>query len=157
MEVAVQCVRTWWTKRSRGGQEAARRNAAPIAFPLPNRPLPFLHEAVMHEHDGFQPRLATRDLPASSLDSGVLLKEVDELLRVHLVVTPYGSPRRNRRPSARRLAPGEWLRWQVNFRFSGYHEWSYRLDTYNAGYGPAQADLFLGTPTHHVDELAILF
>jgi hypothetical protein len=134
MEVVVQWVRTSWTKRSRGGQEAARRHAAPIAFPLP-----CLHEVVMAEQDGFQPRSTMCDLPDSSLNSGV---------------RPACPADTGRGPP---LAPGEWLRWQVNYRFSGYHGWSYRLDTYNVGYGPARADLFLGTPTHHVDELATLF
>jgi hypothetical protein len=156
MEVAVLWVRTSWTKRSRGGPEAARRNAAPIAFPLSCRTLPFLHEVVMSEPDGFQPRSATCDLPDSSLNSGLLLKEADGLLRVQVVVTPFGAPRRDRRPPARRLRTGEWLRWQVNYRLSGYEEWTYCLHTFNVGYGPAREDLFLGTPTHHVDELAAL-
>ncbi|MEU6602543.1 hypothetical protein [Streptomyces flaveolus] len=53
--------------------------------------------------------------------------------------------------------PGAWLRWQINYRFSGYsRDWTYRLDTLNIAFGPAPTNLFLGTPTHHVDELAAL-
>jgi hypothetical protein len=56
-----------------------------------------------------------------------------------------------------RLAHGEWLRWQVNYRFSGrLGDWTYRLDTLNISHGQAPTDLFLGTPAHQVSELAHL-
>ncbi|MFJ1560592.1 hypothetical protein [Streptomyces mirabilis] len=97
-------------------------------------------------------------MPDSSTDAGVLLREVDGLLRVQLVATPFGMPRRWRRPPAVRLARGEWLRWQINYRFTGSSggEWAYRLDTLNIVHGPARPDLFLGTPTRYVNELASL-
>ena len=65
-------------------------------------------------------------------------------------------PRRRRRPPAVLIAPGDWLRWQVNYRFAGTHDegWTYQLDTLNVAYGPALASLFLGSPTHRVNELA---
>ncbi|WP_326797038.1 hypothetical protein [Streptomyces sp. NBC_01808] len=113
----------------------------------------------MHEAEDFQPRFVTHEgLPDSTADTGVLLREHEGLLRVELVVTPFGMPRRWRRPPAVRLARGEWLRWQVNYRFAGTHgdEWTYRLDTLNIAYGPTATDLFLSTPTHSVDELATL-
>jgi hypothetical protein len=124
---------------------------------------PFAHQILMNEHDDFQPH-ATLDgsLPKTMSDSGVLLRDDNGLLRVQLTVTPYGMPRRWRRPPAVHLAPGEWLRWQINYRFSQTHsgEWTYRLDTLNIAHadtqGPAPADLFLGTPDHHVNELATL-
>ncbi|MFF7705387.1 hypothetical protein [Streptomyces lydicus] len=59
------------------------------------------------------------------------------------------------RPPAVRLAPGQWVRWQLNYRFSsmtGMQDWSYWLDTFNIAYGPANADVFLSTPTVFVDE-----
>ncbi|WP_222426759.1 hypothetical protein [Amycolatopsis rhizosphaerae] len=113
----------------------------------------------MDEHDGFPPRSVTREgLPDSTSDATVLLREADGLLRVQPTITPFGLPRRLRRPPARRLARGEWLRWRINYRFTGScgGEWTYRLDTLNIAYGPIRADLFLGTPTHQVDELASL-
>ncbi|WP_344894055.1 hypothetical protein [Actinomadura meridiana] len=118
-----------------------------------------MHEVLMHEHDDFQPRFSTHEgPPGSPSDTGVLLKETNGLLRVQLVATPLGMPRRWRRPPAVRLAPGHWLRWQINYRFTGPHggEWTYQLDTLNITYGPAPANLFLGTPTHHITELAPL-
>lgn len=113
----------------------------------------------MHEADGFRPRFVTREgLPDSAADIGVVLCEGDGKLRVQPGVTPFGMPRRWRRPPAVRLAHGEWLRWQVNYRFAGTHggEWTYRLDTLNIAYGAASAELFLGTPTRAVNELAAL-
>jgi hypothetical protein len=110
----------------------------------------------MDERDDFQPRSATRAGPPNR-DDGVLLREADGLLRVELVITPFGMPRRWRRPPALRLAHGEWLRWQVNYRFSGrLGDWTYRLDTLNISHGQAPTDLFLGTPAHQVSELAHL-
>ncbi|MEV0406894.1 hypothetical protein [Actinoallomurus sp. NPDC050550] len=46
----------------------------------------------------------------------------------------------------------------INYRFNGSHgdEWTYRLDTLNLAYATTTADLFMDTPTHHIDELAAL-
>ena len=159
MEVVVQWVRTSWTKRSRGEPGAARRNAAPAAFRLPPVPPPFVHEVLMGEHDGFQPHFTVHEgLPGTGPDSGVRLTEEDGFLRVQLTMTPFGLPRRWRPPPAVRIAPGDWLWWQVNYRFAGScgGEWTYRLDTLNVAHGPAPADLFLGSPSHRVSELAAL-
>ncbi|MFC9292981.1 hypothetical protein ACFTWH_06245 [Streptomyces sp. NPDC057011] len=160
METVVQWVRTSWTKQSRGGPGAALRNAAPVAFPLPRTAAPFVQEVLMHEADAFEPRFVTHSVPPEpDAEPSVLLREEDGLLRVQPAVTPFGMPRRWRRPPAVRLARGEWLRWQVNHRFAGSHgdAWTYRLDTLNLAYGPhTPADLFMGTPTRQVSELAAL-
>ncbi|GAA1031048.1 MULTISPECIES: hypothetical protein [Amycolatopsis] len=163
MDAVVQWVCTSWTKKSRGGAEAARRNAAPIAFPLPALTAPFTHVVRMGEETDFEPRCAAwegeRDKAPSPLDSTVRLDEADDLLRVKLETTHFGRRSgRPRRPPARRLARGEWLRWQVNYRFTGFRSgnWHYRLDTLNVAYGPVSPDLFLGTPTHTIEELGFL-
>ncbi|WP_328297050.1 hypothetical protein OG389_03980 [Streptomyces sp. NBC_00435] len=172
METVIQRVRTTWTGQSRGGQGAARRGAVPVAFDLPpmgppfvGPPFvapPFVHEVEMHECDGFRPRCTTREgLPAdggAAGDGGVRLDEAGGLLRVLPAVTPYGAPRRWRRPPAVRLARGQWLRWQVNYRFGGGHadQWTYRLDTFNIAYGPVSPLLFRTVPTRHMDERAHL-
>ncbi|MGW4991498.1 hypothetical protein ACWEQ3_28215 [Streptomyces mirabilis] len=151
MDAVVQRVRTSWTKKSRGGSEAARRNAAPTAFLLPPGLSSALHEVAMRESDSFEPRIQLRDLSAP----GTILREVDGLLRVDPPeVSMFAMPRRNRRPPAVRLVPGQWLQWQINYRFVGRCDgaWSYRLETFNILYGSAMPDVFLGVPARHVDE-----
>ncbi|QKW23584.1 hypothetical protein HUT16_34825 [Kitasatospora sp. NA04385] len=156
MEITVQWVRTSWTKRSRGGAAAVRRNAAPEGFVLPpDAPGPgHLHTVRMREEDDFAPREAWEPLRRSGLDLG--LRERDGRLRVLPGILPlYGLPPRPRRPPAVRLLPGQWVRWQLNFRFSssaGAQDWSYWLDTFNVAYGPVDAGVFRAEPTVLVDE-----
>ncbi|MGW7444307.1 hypothetical protein [Kitasatospora sp. NPDC054795] len=53
------------------------------------------------------------------------------------------------------LAPGRWVRWQLNYRFSsvtGMQDRSYWMGTFNIAYGPVDADVFLSAPTVCVDE-----
>ncbi|MEW5630114.1 hypothetical protein AB1388_26660 [Streptomyces hydrogenans] len=155
MRVVVQRVRTSWTKASRGSTGATVRNAAPIAFSLPTGLTSALHDVSMQESDSFVPHMSVRDLS----DPGLVLKESDGLLRVHRPETTiFSMPQRNRRPPALRLTPGQWLQWQINYRFVGTWggPWSYRLDTFNVAYCPASPEVFLGTPVHHVDERAPL-
>ncbi|MFG3055396.1 hypothetical protein ACGFZP_31230 [Kitasatospora sp. NPDC048239] len=152
MEITVQWIRTSWTKQSRGGEVAARRNAAPVGFPVPQTAPSFAHVVRMKERDGFEPRESWDEL--RKLDIG--LRKADGRLRVLPRVEPlFGLPPRPRRPPAVRLHPGEWVRWQLNFRFSsaaGMQDWTYWLDTFNIAYGPADADLFLSAPTVFIDE-----
>lgn len=94
------------------------RNAAPAAFLLPALQPPFVHQVLMGEHDDFQPHFTVHEgLPGTGPDSAILLDEDNGLLQVQLTVTPFGMPRRWRRPPAVRIAPGDWLRWQINYRF----------------------------------------
>jgi hypothetical protein len=130
----------------------------PAAFSLPEQPPPFVHDVAVHERDEFRPRSAVRlGLPGG--DDPVLLREEDGMLRVQLTVAQSGMPRRSRRPPAVRLARGEWLRWQVNYRFgsSWGGDWTYRLDTLNLVHGQAGSpDLFLGKPVYYINELGSL-
>ncbi|MFE2292722.1 hypothetical protein [Streptomyces sp. NPDC059452] len=153
MEITVQWIRTSWTKESRGGEAAARRNAAPIGFTLPPAgATPSAHVIRMHECNGFEPF----DTQEARAKADVHLRETDGRLRVLPRVQPlFGLPPRPRRPPAVRLAPGQWVRWQLNYRFSsgaGVRGWSYWLDTFNIAYGPVSADVFLSTPTVFMDE-----
>ncbi|MGX1541948.1 hypothetical protein [Streptomyces adustus] len=103
------------------------------------------------ESDSFEPRLQVRDLSAP----GAILREVDGLLRVDPPeVSMFAMPRRNRRPPAVRLAPGQWLQWLINYRFVGScgGAWSYQLETFDIVYGFAAPDVFLGVPTRRADE-----
>ena len=154
VDVIAQWVRTSWTKRSRGGAAATHRNAVPSGFPLPSIQSPLVHTLVMAERDNFEARESLHYGEPDQAD--VLLGEADGRLRVELVVTPFGMPRRRRRPPAVRLFQGGWVRWQVNYRFPCEDSWSYRLDTLNLAYGPVLAGVFTGAPTLHVDERASL-
>ena len=106
----------------------------------------------MSERDGFAPQENQRDLR----DVGLSLRDEGDRLRVLARVEPsFGLPPRPRRPPAARLGPGEWVRWQLNYRFSGaagLQDWSYWLDTFNVAYGPVNSDVFLSEPTVLVDE-----
>ncbi|MFJ9824795.1 hypothetical protein ACIRSU_10510 [Streptomyces sp. NPDC101160] len=150
--ITVQWVKTSWTKESRGGPAAARRNAAPVGFAPPSLPADVAHFVHMSEDDGFAPREGRRDLDRV----GVSLRADGTRLRVHARVEPlFGLPPRPRRKPAVRLEPGQWVRWQLNYRFSkasGMGGWSYWLDTFNIAYGPVAPDVFLSEPTLLVDE-----
>jgi len=158
VDVLAQWVRTAWTRQSRGGPAASRRNAAPVGFVLPAADCPIVHTVAMDEAREFQPEQSWRDgVPDRS---AVLLKEIDGRLRVELVVYPFAAPRRRRRPPAAWLDRGDWLRWQINYRFSWPMArggaWSYRLDTLNLAYGPMPVNAFLGVPSRYIDERAHL-
>ncbi|MFF3722414.1 hypothetical protein ACFYYM_08605 [Streptomyces erythrochromogenes] len=152
MEITVQWVETSWTKQSRGGEGAARRNAAPVGFAAPRMSSGFAHFVRMSETDGFEPSTGPRDLR----EVPVRLRDEGGRLRVLARVEPLsGLPPRRRRPPAARLLPGQWVRWQLNYRFTsalGLRDWSYRLDTFNIAYGHVDRDVFLSEPTVFVDE-----
>ncbi|GGY61690.1 hypothetical protein [Streptomyces omiyaensis] len=152
MDITVQWIRTSWTKRSRGGEAAVRRNAAPVGFLLPELSSGSAHCVRMSEEDGFEPRADRQDPRRVGAD----LRDEGDRLRVHVPVEPlFGLPPRPRRPPAVRLLPGQWVRWQLNYRFSsalGIRGWSYWLDTFNVAYGPVGPDVFLSGPTLLVDE-----
>lgn len=99
-----------------------------------------------------QPEEGTEDLHRVD----VQLREAEGRLRVLPRVQPlFAIPPRPRRPPAVRLEPGQWVCWQLNYRFSsaaGVRDWSYWLDTFNVAYGPVTADVFLSAPTVSVDE-----
>ncbi|WP_327701037.1 hypothetical protein OG530_03320 [Streptomyces decoyicus] len=141
-----------WPRSDVTAGPAARRNAAPVGFALPQPESASAHVIRMHERDGFEPYDAQED--RNEVD--VQLREAGGGLRVLPRVEPlFALPPRPRRPPAVRLGPGQWVRWQLNYRFSsmaGMQDWSYWLDTFNIAYGPADADVFLSTPTVFVDE-----
>lgn len=63
------------------------------------------------------------------------LQEADGLLTVSPPeVVPGGVPLRDWRHPAVQLAPGEWLRWQINYCFGGCTNWTYRLETFNVAW-----------------------
>ncbi|WP_434450429.1 hypothetical protein [Lentzea sp. E54] len=153
LDVVVQWVRTEWTKQSRGGAGATRRNGVPVAFPLPHLK-PAVHEVRLREWEDFEPVWSKESSTIDRLEL-VLHEEDDGVLSVQLQDTMIATPRRWNRPSPVRLGRGEWVRWQVNHRWARPRDggWNYLLTTLNLAYGPVSGPkLFLGTPTRHVDE-----
>lgn len=127
------------------------RNAAPIAFLLPPDLKSGLHEVLMMESDGFQPREQMLDL--SNLEMS--LREAEGFLKVSPPqMSTFATLPRNGRPPAVRLPPGQRLRWQINYRLIGSYggQWYYRLDTFNVAYGPVLPDAFLAEPSRVIDE-----
>ncbi|WP_434739312.1 hypothetical protein [Micromonospora sp. SH-82] len=150
--VVAQWVRTSWTGQSRDGSQAALRNALPVAFALTEGQATVTHEVTLSEGEEFQPQSVLRRADPSP--DTVRLRRSDGDLWVDLVPLPAGRPLRRRRPGAVRVPRGEWLRWQINYRFdarygAGSH---YRFDTLNIAYGSVPLDVFLTEPTRTVDE-----
>ncbi|BEL12358.1 hypothetical protein Q0Z83_105490 [Actinoplanes sichuanensis] len=173
MDVVAQWVTTEWTRRSRGGPGAALRSAVPQGFRLPGRRRSVVHEVMITERNDFRPIESFGAEPPerepSFARSGLRLVRADKGVRVELLParlsdTRLGDARRGdlsrTRPAAVWLAPGEWLRWQVNYRSSGPRidggRWDYRQDTLNIAVGPADPELFFGEPTRHIDERGFL-
>jgi hypothetical protein len=131
---------------------ATRRNSVPLAFPLPVVASPVLHEVNATEVKGFEPSATlSHVLPYRN---HAQLDEQDGKLRVFLIASAWGMPKRHRRPPAVRLARDEWVRWHINYRFVDHcaGEWWYRLDTLSVAFGQVDADVFLGEPSRVVDE-----
>ena len=128
------------------------RNATPTGFPLSLVSPSFAQVIQMSERDGFEPHERERELR----EVGLSLRDEGDRLRVLARVEPmFGLPPRPRRPPAVRLRPGQWVRWQLNYRFSsaaGMRDWSYWLDTFNVAYGSVDSDVFLSEPPILVDE-----
>ncbi|MEU4333973.1 hypothetical protein AB0F59_05035 [Micromonospora lupini] len=125
-----------------------------MSFALPTQAVPLTHEVDMAEADGFAPREAVA--APGPYRSEARLRVVDGQLQVELIAASWGVPRRHRRPPAVRLAQGEWLRWQINYRFTGMNGGAtlYRLDTLSLAHGAVPADTFLGDPPRFIDERA---
>jgi hypothetical protein len=89
--VTVQRVRASWTKRSRGGEAAARRNAVPVGYALPDGAPPLAHIVEIREWEDLTP-----------CDDRAELRHVSaELRRVdgRLGVFPHGTGRTGWTPS----------------------------------------------------------
>lgn len=134
-----------WTKHSRGGPAATRRNAVPAAFPLPDEPPPFVHMVWMREWEDFTPHTTVR----RTLPRRIGIEEEPEGLRVD-----FG----NRSPL--HLKPNQYLRHQETF-LSGHGcsccgtPW-YNMRTLNIIYGKVRAESFLHEPTRYIDDRRLL-
>ena len=165
----VQFIETTWTKASRSGDGAARRNAlpaglvwpqgdAPPALPTPSQGAAaparvLLHRVGFGEADGFVAReTATwgtlRDLDAAL--PGLTLRVHEGSLQLGFAWTwGVGAPERNSQPLFR-VKPGAWGQVVFNGRFgssmagAGFEHF-YRQYTYNVGVAVEAADVFVST------------
>ncbi|MBT0770732.1 hypothetical protein KIH74_17445 [Kineosporia sp. J2-2] len=162
MEPVTQWVQVTWTKASRGGREATTRNAAPAGLLLPIAAAPLTHDVTMREEEGFRPESSyeTSGLDAATgrlRHGSVKVRPRGDALSVRLMPFTIGYPPRRRRPPALLIGPGDWVRWVINYRFSGYRGWSYSQVTVNLANGKVPLETFLGHPTRTVDDRVSLF
>lgn len=156
--VVIQHIETVWTKRSRGGDGARKRNVVPLAldFPSISRDCSFvLHHATFHEYDSFarQDQLRWTDAFAD-LELRFLTLSIDgAVLRVRVhrdgsnAATPSPFPYKD--PFV--LEPGLWGRLVYNGRFTAWNtgNWWYEKHVYNIGwFDEWTSDAFVKTKPH---------
>jgi hypothetical protein len=141
--ILLQVIRTVWTKASRGGALASRRNAVPDALPFlaalpPRHPQGILvHRVEFTEKAGFSlPASADSDSveESSTRILGVLVERLGSNLHVTLDLDPArgvsGAPPRiaaihGGAPPEFSLQTGEWGRVSYNSRYSPDEGWWY--------------------------------
>lgn len=169
--VLVQQIEVWWTKASRGGPGAARRNAVPKSMePAPAarraRRGQLAHQRLEYrEEREFQP-VETVEI-ASLPQSGAIT-----LVGLRIALTPerlevfYRAGREAGHPEryapaepVLRLASGDWGRVQDNGRYSSASgPWRYRQTTWNIGWFSALPDdPWVEPPAKSYSALAGLF
>jgi hypothetical protein len=138
----VQRIITEWTKASRGGTGAAKRNATPIALPLPpihpSGSSYVLHDVQYQEDNEFAPRFSTQDLELAPhfLVEPLLIHVTKEQieLRFQWSWNYCGAPERESHDLFP-LAIGNWGRFTCNGRFGATthcgSDWFYRKTVFN--------------------------
>jgi hypothetical protein len=174
--IIIQYIRTTWTKASRGGNNARRRNLLPRCLPLPLECFTArcaVHRAEFSEHSEF--RLVESVAKASSLfELGIrdLAMELDgDCLLVHLLRDPQNAAAANRvyrdepgnvvdKIRAFALQAGEWGQLRYNGRYVDFDtgHWWYEQSVCNiALFSDVAADRFVATPpTKRFAEIARL-
>jgi hypothetical protein len=168
--VVVQKVLTYWTKASRGGAGATKRNAVPEAATLPLSSAKMagktglLHEVAYRESDDFarKDRPLQLDPPLSKLVVGCVTINLDR----DTVSASFryswgccGSPERGWTRKTLQIAEGEWGQMIYNGRFvdsDGY--WWYEKKAVNIGLFPELLeDVFIrNAPTYRFSAMAHL-
>jgi len=172
MKIAIQAIQTIWTKDSRGGQGATRRNAVPEAFPLPSpdrrqvaaSPSYVFQQIRCIERDDLRPTaqpLASDALLDTLVIDQLSIHPPDDTGIVHLNYHPrrptyLGYARDNSGDyhpggdEALALRTGEWGRIRYNWRHGATvsdDEWWYDQWVVNVGCFPElRADAILERP-----------
>lgn len=161
--IVIQRVRATWSKASRGGEGARRRNALPHALPLPPdcRDASFcVHHVRFSEDSDFKRRDSlTEGKSLADLGIGDLVFDFDsDSLDVQLLRNPLNAAMADRlypdesgnivrSVDAFSLAAGQWGRLRYNGRYTDADtgDWSYEQTVYNIGL------LYDFTPNHFVE------
>jgi hypothetical protein len=160
--LAIQRIRTIWTKASRGAAAARVRNAVPNALPLPQvqpggtRPL-IEHDVTFLESNHFSDPVQA----IKSSDSGDLLTYGCLHIKLSInsvqLIWEYrpdegGAPPRHPAPKDLfTLHAGQWARIEYNGRFSHDDGWSYKKSVVNVGLLPILwANAFIENPPEYV-------
>lgn len=169
MRIVVQEILIEWSKDSRGGPKAGKRNAVPEVFVLPEIPrlieTPVLHHWIsVEEGRGFALDRADSTLSQAVLPFKAGSIEVRE--RGSEIVVTYrhngmmaGAPTRVAPPKNIPLVVDQWMRIAYNGRYGGEGHWWYRKMIFNIGlFTEPRANVFMATsPRKEVRDLADLW
>jgi hypothetical protein len=142
--VVVQQILTSWSKKSRGGEGAVKRNAIPEVAPVPmhcikTERLTLLHQSLSYsEWDGFAPREKIEVNPTLRpvVIGGVTVNDDDEVAVASFQYNlGCGAPERGWARKTLRIAEGEWGQILYNGRFAPPWEgpWWYEKMVVNIG------------------------
>lgn len=144
--LVVQHIGTIWSKASRGGEEARRRNASPHALPLPLEVASkegLLHFVFFNEHDNFVPHETSQSLASltAPLRQGCVTIQRDEggtcQVAFRWTNGKGGAPERSHCRRNLTLPSGQWCQvlWNGRFTDPDSGRWWYEKHVVNVGWG----------------------
>jgi hypothetical protein len=167
--VYLQRVTVYWTRRSRGMPDAAKRNSCKISFPISDDEIKILtagegySDIRIHESLEFTPQRTTGEFwQPGKLDFDTLsIKRPSgkTIVRYRYSTLFVGAPARSNRPDIScEIQPGELVRVEYNGRFAyPMGDWSYHRVIYNIVYTDRlTTDSFLAEPDHYIQDMANL-
>jgi hypothetical protein len=169
-QVIIQSICTTWTKTSRGGTGATRRNSTPDAYTLPDSALHIsnavflLHTVNYREQNDFQQPGETVEQKERSNPfryNCLKLSLTEDILDVTLEwERSEGAPKRHAFPrTGFCVQNGQWGRVLYNLRAAWEGNWVYKKHVLNIGLFPRSAPgIFLeGVPVHIYRDMAQLW
>lgn len=168
MLLIIQHITVHWTPKSRGGDQARRRNSVPEAFSLPlsgSPSVPFLHTISVGESSGFDsPTEEVSPLgagPIYHIGSAEVRPDGDDAVFLYNPTAKLtGAPTRPQFPrQVGRFSRGQWARLVYNGRFAEETGWRYQKVIINSGlFDRPSADSFLAAaPSQELRDLTKLF
>lgn len=169
--IILQQIIVRWTKQSRGGANATKRNAVADAFPLdiPAHDFPFAlvhHQLNFNEDSNFESPEITINVepmhPPTSISDLACMKFDIQAERVIMqpleTMACLGAPPRNLEFKRIQLAVGQWGRLMLNGRFGFANAWSYQKSVTNIAFVEAiDHNIFLGEPDQFIQMMADLW